>query len=129
MQGHSHVSMSVSPSGVDEGHRAQILDQLDEDMFYIFMVWNKRLETHTLIYDMANNVLYEDSDVTVKILGDDSMDEFLADAKEKVQKKKTATYRSRAKRDKVELTPPPPQGSIWDRYYAHACGMYDPYEL
>lgn len=58
MQGHSHVHMGVSPSGVDSGHRERILDQLEADMFYIFMVWNKRLETHTLIYDMAHNVLY-----------------------------------------------------------------------
>jgi hypothetical protein len=127
MQGHSHVSMSVFPSGVDSGHRAQILDQLDEDMFYIFMVWNKRLETHTLIYDMANNVLYEDGDVTVKILGDESLDEFLADAKEKVRKKKAVTVRAKAKRERHEL--PQPQGSIWDRYHERCYSLQDFYEL
>jgi len=86
MQGHSHVSMGVSPSGVDDNHRQKILDQLEPDMFYIFMIWNKSLSVHTLIYDMARNVLYEDKDIAVKLLGDDCMDGFLADAKEKVQK-------------------------------------------
>ena len=86
MQGHSHVNMGVSPSGVDDTHRQKILDQLEPDMFYIFMVWNKSLAVHTLIYDMAQNVLYEDADVEVKLVGDDGMVEFLADAKEKVQK-------------------------------------------
>ena len=86
MQAHSHVNMGVSPSGVDDTHRQKILDQLEPDMFYIFMIWNKSLAVHTLIYDMAHNILYEDADVDVKLLGDDGMDEFLADAKEKVQK-------------------------------------------
>jgi len=86
MQGHSHVNMGVNPSGVDDKHRQQILDQLESDMFYIFMIWNKSLSVHTLIYDMARNVLYEDKDVSVKLLGDEAMDAFLADAKEKVQK-------------------------------------------
>ena len=84
MQAHSHVNMGVSPSTVDNGHREKILDQLDDDMFYIFMVWNKSLKTHTLIYDMENNILYDDDDVTVKILGDDSLDEILADAEAKM---------------------------------------------
>ena len=126
MQGHSHVNMSVSPSGVDSGHREKILDQLDADMFYIFMIWNKRLDTHTLIYDMANNVLYEDGDITVKIAGDDSLDAFMADAGEKVQKKKPAVYRVKAKRARTEA---PPRGSIWDHVYGRGCGLYDPYEL
>jgi len=86
MQGHSHVNMGVSPSGVDDKHRQQILEQLDSTMFYIFMIWNKSLTVHTLVYDMARNVLYEEDDVDVRLLGDDDMDEFLADAQEKVQK-------------------------------------------
>ena len=103
--------------------RPQFLCDLDDDMFYIFMVWNKRLDTRTLIYDMANNVLYEDGDVTVKILGDDSLDDFLADAREKVQKT-TTTYR--VKRHSGGAEAHEPQGSFWDRF-----GDYrgDPYEL
>ena len=86
MQGHSHVNMGVSPSGVDDKHRQQILNQLEPDMFYIFMVWNKSLSIHTLIYDMVRNVLYEDKDIEVNLHGDEGMDEFLADAKKKVIK-------------------------------------------
>ena len=86
MQGHSHCNMGVTPSGVDNTHRQQILDQLGADMFYIFMIWNKSLAIHTLVYDMKNNILYEDKDVEVKQFGGDGMDEFLADAKSKVQK-------------------------------------------
>ncbi|MCL2698152.1 MAG: hypothetical protein FWE74_08740 [Oscillospiraceae bacterium] len=87
MQDHSHVNMGVSPSGVDERHRQQILEQLEPNMFYIFMVWNKSLSVHTLIYDMQRNILYEDKDVEVRIIGQEGMDVFLADAREKVQKR------------------------------------------
>jgi len=91
MQGHSHVNMGVSPSGVDSSHRAKILEQLEPNMFYIFMIWNKSLSVHTLIYDMERNILYEDQDVDVKIQGDEEMDIFLSDAKEKVQKRGVTT--------------------------------------
>jgi len=92
MQGHSHVNMGVSPSGVDDKHRQQILGQLEPDMYYIFMIWNKALSVHTLIYDMARNVMYENNDVEVNLLGGEGMDEFLADAKEKVQKLSAKKY-------------------------------------
>jgi len=86
MHGHSHNNMSVSPSGVDNIHRQQILNQLETDMYYIFMIWNKSLQVHTLVYDMARNILYEDTDVEIKLLGVEGLDEFLANAKTKVQK-------------------------------------------
>ena len=66
MQGHSHVNMGVSPSGIDDRHRDKILQQLEGDMFYVFMIWNKSLNVYTLIYDMANNILYEDDDIDVQ---------------------------------------------------------------
>jgi len=78
--------MGVSPSGVDDTHRQQILDQLDPDMFYVFMIWNKSLAVHALVYDMSRNILYENNDVEVKLLGGEGLDAFLADAKSKVKK-------------------------------------------
>jgi len=86
MQGHSHVNMGVLPSKTDDKHRQQILDQLEKDMFYIFQIWNKSLSTHTLIYDMERNILYENADIEVKVRGDEDMGKFLADAQDKVQK-------------------------------------------
>jgi len=130
MQGHSHVNMGVSPSGVDNGHREQILDQLDANMFYIFMIWNKRLETHTLIYDMENNILYEDDDITVKIAGDESLEAFLADAEKKVQKKSSARGKAPAKSyKKTKGTIKEPEYP-WDYLYGSGgCGLYDQFEL
>ena len=89
MQGHSHVNMAVSPSSVDLSLYERILDQLRSDMFYIFMIWNKRGEKTVKIYDLRENILFETADVTVTIKGMEDMTEFLEDAKELVV---TKTY-------------------------------------
>ena len=119
MQGHSHSNMEVSPSGVDDKHRQQILDQLEKNMFYIFQIWNKSLSVHTMIYDMKRNILYEDNDVDVKLLGDESMDAFLTDAREKVQKSgckrnKNETKKHHEFEDELDYYP---QYNIYDQYY------------
>ena len=90
MQGHSHVNMSVSPSGVDLGHQEDILDMLDEDGFYIFLIWNKRNEKYIKIYDLEKNVLFETADVTVTVKNEIGLDDFLGEAK-KVASTKTYT--------------------------------------
>lgn len=91
MQGHSHVNMGTTPSSVDTSLYDRILEQLDDDMFYIFLIWNKRNEKTIKIYDLAKNVLFETADVTVSVREDDiGMERFLKEAKEMVQDKKYA---------------------------------------
>lgn len=86
MQGHSHVNMPPTPSSVDLNHQEGILEMLGEHDFYIFMIWNKSFASNIKIYDMDVNTLYESGDVTVKLLDeDDSLDEFLKDAKSMVE--------------------------------------------
>lgn len=94
MQGHSHVRMPPSPSCVDLNHQEEILRMLGDDDFYIFMIWNKMLASDVKVYDLKENTLFENGDVTVLILDEvGSMNEFLADAKAKV-KNKPCTYQS-----------------------------------
>ena len=89
MQGHSHVNMGTTPSGVDTTHQEKILAQLEDDMFYIFMIWNKRGEKTIKIYDLAKNILFDGTDVTVEVKDDGTgMSAFLAEAKKMVQDKK-----------------------------------------
>lgn len=85
-QGHSHVNMGVTPSGVDTAFYDEILSQLDDTMFYVFMVINKRFETHIRIYDMLNNIFYGTKDVSIEIMNEVGVDEILAEAKKKVVK-------------------------------------------
>ena len=102
MQGHSHCDMGVSPSVVDDTHRQHILNQLEPEMFYIFQIWNKSLAVHTLIYDMAQNILYEDDDVDVMLQNDESMTGFLADSLEKVKKPGTKKNKAAPKNQDEE---------------------------
>lgn len=86
MQGHSHVRMSPTPSSVDLTHQEDILNMLGDDDFYIFMIWNKMFAKNVKIYDMKENTLFENGDVTVKIMDEvGSIDEFLNNAKAMVK--------------------------------------------
>ena len=87
--GHSHVNMATSPSSVDINHWDGIINQLEDDMFYIFAIWNKRGDKTVKIYDFAKNVLFDTTDVEVKVLEDaDGMSAFIKAAKERVKEKK-----------------------------------------
>jgi len=123
MQGHSHGNMGVSPSGVDDTHRQQILNQLEEDMYYIFMIWNRSLNSHTLVYDMAKNVLYEDDDVKVMLLNGVEMEEFIMDAKEKVKKPANKKNISGEKRQAMF------EADFYESEYYNRYNMYDAYGL
>lgn len=95
MQGHSHVKMQTSPSATDIQHQEVILSQLRPDKFYIFMIWNQRMENNTKIYDMLNNTLFETSEITYGIYDEEcDISEFIADAKSVVKNKvyNTQTY-------------------------------------
>ena len=88
MQAHSHVNMGTSPSGVDTTHQEAILSQLDDSMFYIFMIWNKSFKRTIKIYELSKNILFEDGDIDVKIVDAGiGLDEFIKKAKELVKDK------------------------------------------
>lgn len=95
MQGHSHVNMGTTPSGTDEAFYKKIIDQLGDDMFYIFMIWNKKGEKTIKIYDMAKNMLFETSDCKIEVLDDGiGINEFINEAKTLVKSRvfTTPTY-------------------------------------
>lgn len=90
MQGHSHVNMDCFPSYTDKEHQAKIIEQLEGDMFYIFMIWNKKFKFHATIYDLKINTLFEHGDVSVHMVGAGAgLKEFLEGARTMV---KTRTY-------------------------------------
>lgn len=98
MQGHSHVSMSVSPSTVDETLYNTILQTLQENDFYIFMIVNKSLEMHVLIYDLAKNLVYETADIDIKIYDPNTKEElnteYAAEKQKYLANQGVPTYRS-----------------------------------
>lgn len=84
-QGHSHVSMGTSPSSVDLASNEKIVEQLTGDMFYIFMIWNKKGEHTAKVYDLKENTLFETADVDVSVSTECDLAAFLKEAKSLVQ--------------------------------------------
>lgn len=87
--GHSHVNMSVTPSGTDEKYRLDLVTQLPKpvngnDVFYIFLIINKRHEWSAEIYDFTHNALYSTADIAIDTILDDDgdgLENFMAEAK------------------------------------------------
>lgn len=67
-QGHSHVNMGVTPSATDLNTYQNFLDQLSKDDFYIFMILNKRNEVNIMVYDYAQDMLFENKDCYIDII-------------------------------------------------------------
>lgn len=66
-QGHSHVYFQADPSVTDWYLYERILQTLRKTDYYIFMIINKRQELFMMIYDMAQNVIFEKGDISVTI--------------------------------------------------------------
>lgn len=97
--GHSHVNMAVSPSSTDTKYRLDLVTQLpkptgDDDVFYIFLIINKKHEWSAEIYDFTNNALYDTDEIYMECFVDDTdVDTFVAEAKKVAIARTTyATY-------------------------------------
>lgn len=90
-QMHSHVNMGVFASGTDVQHQEEILSQLGDNDFYIFMIWNKSLNVYMRVFDMQKNILFETADCEWSVLDDTiGLSKFLDNAKKIVVEQKTA---------------------------------------
>lgn len=82
-QCHSHVNMGVSPSGTDETLYRHILGQLSQDDFYIFTIHNKKGDMTRIIYDLRDNLSFDNKDIDVVVEG---LEGFVAEADSQVKK-------------------------------------------
>lgn len=71
MQGHSHVNFGTSPSSVDTTLYENMLNVMNQNSYYIFMITNKKRSFWFEIHDMANNIIYETADIDVTVSGED----------------------------------------------------------
>ncbi len=102
-QGHSHVNMDTAPSSTDLEHQKKIVSQLEDEDFYIFMIWNKKLSFNAWVYDMKTNTTYETTDVDVSVEDDsNNLSAFLAEAKSLVQKPKPPKKAEKKKETKEQ---------------------------
>ncbi len=115
--GHSHVDMGVFPSGVDTSYRNNVLNNFgtptpETDLFYIFLIANKKGAISAEIYDLQNNALYDTDEITIEVEIDDDeyLCEFMSEAKNAVKAK---TYGFNGGSTYPVTNPPsaPPQGT------------------
>lgn len=78
--GHSHVNMGCYPSATDTNHYSNMIQNVRD--FYIFGIFNKRGAHWLNIYDIENNVLYEDKDIIYKYY----VDKYSTWAKDQIKK-------------------------------------------
>ena len=82
LQGHSHVYMSTTPSSVDMELYEGIVSQLTDDMFYIFIILNKKGEKTIQIYDFMSNLVFDTEDVFMEVIDDNTgVKKFIENAK------------------------------------------------
>lgn len=74
MHGHSHVNMGVFSSGVDDGYQSDLLRNVKDGDFYIFMILNKKHDICTLIYDYEQQIMFENKDIDVRVVTDSKTD-------------------------------------------------------
>lgn len=79
--GHSHVNMGVTPSGTDENYRENLMQNVQD--FYVFGIFNKRNDYNLVIYDVENNIMFENGDIDYYI----PLDEVETWAKEQMKEK------------------------------------------
>ena len=68
-QAHSHVNMGTTPSSVDTKQQKAELE--NKTGFYLFQIWNKKLDINTFLYDIDNGIEYERDDVELIIEDDE----------------------------------------------------------
>lgn len=85
--GHSHVNMGTSPSSVDTEHQKNVIEELGDDDFYIFMICNKKRDIWVRVYDTRYNTVYGPNDVEIKVEPTADISEFVATAKDIVVEK------------------------------------------
>lgn len=92
-QCHSHVNMGTSPSVVDKTHQEKVLQCMNNEGFYVFQIWNKRLECTSFIYDFDHNIMYESKDIDLEIIDQEGnyLSDFIADAKHVVKTRTVVT--------------------------------------
>lgn len=122
-QGHSHVNMGVTPSGVDEAFYQDLLSQVRD--YYIIMVTNKRGDNHIRFYDMENNIVYTELELKVLLDNGTDIDKWYQEEVDNNLSKPTSIIANSA--DNTNF-----KGSIFDDEWGYATKskpIWDPYLL
>lgn len=97
LHGHSHYMCGAYPSGKDVEVQEDFAAQLDGDMFYVFIIVNRKREVWCKVYDMETKMMYWGNAVQVSVEeGDFDSKTFLKEAGALVE---NTTYRYTERKD------------------------------
>lgn len=113
-QGHSHVNMGTFYSGTDQDNKQAFMQDLLDDDYYIFLVTNKKQEHNFEIYDLTQNIIFENKDIDFKVYLSEK--ELLNHIDEEIKENCTKPTYNGYQPLSNHYTP---TGSIWDDYYSH----------
>lgn len=92
-QGHSHVNMGTTPSATDLNTYQNFLEQLSKDDFYIFFILNKRGDFTLLLYDYAQDIIFETKDCYIDVLtSQGSLIKWTEENLKQIEEKKNKTH-------------------------------------
>ena len=69
--GHSHVRMGTAASATDDEYQENMIQNIDDGDFYLFMILNKQRCMNIYLYDFEKQILFTEKDIQVKILKKD----------------------------------------------------------
>ena len=122
-QFHSHVNMPTIPSTTDNTNREEMLRQVED--YYIFMILNKAGDTNFVVFDMENNLLWEDEDCLLDfLLESTTYDDFLTELTENV----TVPKKVVAKPAHPTYTKPVAANDKWQKQYYYRDSYTDDYD-
>lgn len=84
MHGHSHVNMQVFSSGTDDKYQHDIIKNIEDGDYYLFLILNKKHEICALLYDFEQQVLFDTKDITINV-GNDIREWAAEEIKEKTK--------------------------------------------
>lgn len=94
--GHSHVMMNTDASATDDAYQENMIQNIDDGDFYIFMILNKRRCMNIYLYDFEQQVMFTEKDINLRILTEDN-EELISWAVEEIDKNVTVeTYKYRS---------------------------------
>lgn len=74
MHGHSHVNMAVFSSSTDDAYQKDILTNIKDGDYYIFMILNKKMEIAIYLYDLNQQIMFDTKDINLQIRYDSMED-------------------------------------------------------
>ena len=121
-QGHSHVNMSVKPSGVDTSYYSDLLRTMKSG-FYLFLIMNKKGDMFIEVVDVDNNIVYEENDIDFEVATTNYNEtSWYAEQMANIEVHKyTTTKKSDSKEEKERKNY---ASSIWDDFDESSTGLY-----